>query len=234
MGMSKGQKQRLYGNSAAPSTAPSGPSRRRAPSPSPTRPSHHHDAEWAPIARPDPQKSSSGMIVVVLFVIAALMFAALHAWMVPQLGAQSHVSLPELQPFSFPNDAATISQALGEDGRSAYTGLHWSWGLFTPIFIALAWCAMIGRSMPRGATRWALWSAPLAYLVTFLAGNAAIDAALTSPEGSAPVWASILLIIRWIVLLAMLVEAGWLAVRLVRSKFDAFSRGELEGQQPLR
>lgn len=231
--MSKGQKQRLYGDAAANPSPSSTSARASRPAPE-SRRDGVGPGEWVPAGRPDPQKSSSGMVVVVLFVIAAVMFAALHAWMLPQLGSQSHVVLPELQPFTFPRDAAGISESMGADGRSAYSAMHWSWGLLTPVFVSLAWVAMIGRSVPRGRARWALWAAPLAYLVVFLVGNAVTDAALASPNGAAPAASAILLILRWALLVIMIVEAIWLAVRLVRGKLDAFSRGELEGQQPLR
>lgn len=232
--MSKGQKQRLYGEAAA-NPAPAPARARRGPMPSTEgRGDGIGPEEWVPAGRPNPQKSSSGMIVVVLFVVAALLFAALHAWMLPQLGSQTRVALPEFRPLTFPRDAAGISESMGDGGRSAYSAVHWSWGLLTPLFVSLAWVAMIGRSVPRGRARWALWSAPLAYLVIFIVGNAVTDAALAAPGGAAPVASAILLTVRWALLAIMIVEAVWLAVRLVRGKFDAFSRGELEGQQPLR
>ena len=93
---------------------------------------------------------------------------------------------------------------------------------------------MVAAAGIRGRRRTALWIPPLVFVVLTVVGNLAVDAALSDPAGAWPGLAAGLVVARWFLLVLMVAEAVWLAVRLVRGKLDAFSRGELEGQQSRR
>lgn len=71
---------------------------------------------------------------------------------------------------------------------------------------------------------------PVAYAFVFIAGGFAVDSALADPLGGATGLASLLMTARWALFVLCLVQLGYLALRLVRSKMDAFARGELPGQ----
>ncbi len=240
--MSKGQKRRMYGNRVEPASPPRNPAQGRS---SGSRASNDQQKTATPHLQPQSasvssprtrpqQKSSAGVITGALLVVSVLMFVFLHAWVLPQLGASADVALPELRPLGFSSDAQRIADQLGDQGLHAYSSIHWSWGLITPIFLSAAWIAMIAASGLRGGLRWLLWAPPILFMLISLAGSFTTDAALAHPAGSGPTVATALILVRWGLLVVMIVEAAWLATRLIRGKLDAFSRGELEGQQPVR
>lgn len=234
MGMSKGQKQRLYGDRAGASAwPPKADSTSRRPGGQRGGPDAEGATGRSPQAEPA-KKSSAGIITGVLVVVSILMVVYLHASLLPRLGASAHTTVPELDPFGFVSDAPHIARSLGDAGRNAYVAIHWSWGLISPIFLGAAWFAMVAASGIRGRRRTALWIPPLVFVVLTIAGNLTVDAALSDPAGAWPGLAAGLVVARWFLLVIMVAEAVWLAVRLVRGKLDAFSRGELEGQQPRR
>lgn len=244
MGMSKGQKRRMYGSrTEAPTTpAPSGrpPTSpdRAAGTPQNVSPSNgsraNRSTAGAPVSDRPPQKSSAGVIIGALVVVSILMFVFLHAWVLPRLQAGTGAALPEFHPLGFAAHADDVARDLGEQGRAAYSSVHWSWGFIAPLFAGVSWVALIAVSSVRRRQRWVLWAAPVLFAIVFVAGNVAADAALAAPGGPAPGVTTVLVLARWVLIVVMIAEAVWLATRLVRGKFDAFSRGELEGQRPVR
>ncbi|WP_129360789.1 hypothetical protein [Rothia uropygioeca] len=230
----------MYGNRVEPSSPPRYAVQTQSPgtrasNDQPRRASAHPQpaSVSSPRTRPQ-QKSSVGVITGALLVVSILMFVFLHAWVLPQLGASAGVALPELRPLGFPSEAQRVADQLGGQGLQAYSSVHWSWGLVTPIFLSAAWIAMIAASGLKGGLRWFLWTPPILFMLIFLAGSFTTDAALADPAGSGPAVATALILIRWVLLVVLIIEAAWLATRLIRGKLDAFSRGELEGQQPVR
>lgn len=242
MGMSKGQKQRIYGAGEEPSPRRSGARGGRTSGPASARASSAASRAAgaaramngdAAAARREP-RSALGVIIGVLTVIALLLFAYVYVLVLPSMGAAYGLVVPELRFTGFGREEiARSAAALGADGRENYRLIHRSSGLLLPLFLALAWFAMIGQSLDSRRARWAMWAVPLLYAVVHLGGDAAVDAALADPASGPVILASVLVVARWVLLLTMLAQALWMLVHLVRSKVDAFSRGELPGQQPL-
>lgn len=231
MGMSEGQKKRRYGAAAAANGASTRP--RPTPSPAhttPRAPGTYRREDLAP--RPG-SGSSLGIIIGVLTTIAVLLFCYVTFLVLPGIGRAYGLTLPELRITGFDREQiAAAASALGDQGREDYRWVHRSSGLLMPLFMALAWFAMLGQSVHTRAVRWALWSVPLAFAVVVLAGGHAIDAALADPTDGPVALASGLVIARWVLTAALLAQAAWMLAHLVRTKLDAFARGELPGQQP--
>ncbi len=241
--MSEGQKKRRYGASAVPSggegnrtpgtagrsrgsAQPTGRSSTR----TPVAPGTYRREDLAP--RPG-SGSSLGIIIGVLTTIAVLLFCYVTFLVLPGIGRAYGLTLPELRITGFDREQiAAAASALGDQGWEDYRWVHRSSGLLMPLFMALAWFAMLGQSVHTRAVRWALWSVPLAFAVVVLAGGHAIDAALADPTDGPVALASGLVIARWVLTAALLAQAAWMLAHLVRTKLDAFARGELPGQQP--
>lgn len=253
--MSEGQKKRKYGDRAAGSGAagenhpgtggrraprPTGPGRTPGAGPRGLDPTRHEPLAPGTYRQEDlraepEKKSSAGILVGVLTAVAVLLFAYVHALVLPLLGGHFGTVLPELRPTGFGRaDLVGTAARLGTEGLSDYRSVHRSSGLLQPLLLALAWVALVAvAGLPR-RTRWALWAVSAAYAVATLAGNAVLEAALADPASGPAGWASALVVARWVLLLGMVAEAVWLFVRLARSKVDAFSRGELPEQVEAR
>jgi hypothetical protein len=185
-------------------------------------------SEGAEAATRPARGSSAGLLTGVVVAVGVLLLLYVLAWTLPQLGAAAGTLLPELRPAGFGRqEIASSASALGDAGLEQYRYVHRTSGLFAPVLLALGWLGMIALSLPKGALRWLMWLVPVLFAAVYLAGGQAVDAALADPGAGPVALASALVLARWVLMLALLVQGAWLFVRLVRSKVDAFSRGEL-------
>lgn len=229
MGLSKGQKKRLYGdNTQARSPAPSsgrGHHGARAQTP-PRIISDYSPAELAA----QPERGGSSIFVGVAFVVTVLFLLYYYFILLPGVSSVAGVTAPELMSSFGAEHLQAFAAGLGEEGIRSYQIVHRSTGLILPLIFAFTWWHMVRASNFELLLGRLMLTLPLTYAGVFIAGGFALDQAVANPLSSATALASLLVGIRWALFVLCLLQLGYLAVRLIRSKVDAFARGELPGQ----
>ena len=236
MSLSKSQKARLYGeNTEAPTkkpvaaSAPAGASRASSRAGSPAQDAARRAPTRGELAA-EPERSSSFMFAGVAFVIAMLLFGYYHFWLLGEFAQRAGQQMPELM-FAFDADRIrSVATGLGAADIVQYQFVHRSSGLVLPLIFAAAWLGMIGGSRFERPVAVAMGAIPVAYAVVFLAGSFLLDVVISNPAGPVGL-VSLLMSLRWILFAACMAQLVFMAYRLVRSKFAAFSRGELPGQR---
>lgn len=207
MGLTRAQKARKHGGSTA--------------APGPARATRLHEAAPGEL-RPEPTRSSSGLVVGVALTVSAILWLYVHAWILPRFGAAAAggLTLPEWMPGGFGQEhAQRLATALGEQGRAQYEAVHRSSGLLAPLFVGLAWLLFVAVNTASRARRWLRSAVVLGFAAVSLAGNAAIDAALADPgDGSAVTTASVLVIARWVLLVLLLAVTVTVSVEAMRRR----------------
>ncbi|MFF0989210.1 hypothetical protein [Kocuria nitroreducens] len=210
MGPTRAQKARKHGATTA--------------TPGPARATRLHQAEPGEL-RPEPTRSSSGLVVGVAMSASALLWLYVHAWVLPRFGATAAggLTLPEWMPGGFGQEhARRLATALGEPGRAQYEAVHRSSALLAPLLVGLAWLLFVAVHTASRARRWRRSAVVLGFAAVSLAGNAAIDAALADPgDGSAVTTASVLVIARWVLLVLMLAVTATVSVEALRRRSRA-------------
>lgn len=226
MGLSKGQKKRLYGNNIEAKTtiAPPAETAHKA-----RTQSVRHDSVEA-----NPESGKSFMFVGVAFVIAVLLMLYYYLWVLPEMSERAGTTISELKFWFDQQHALAVNQGLGRDMLVQYQYIHRSSGLIFPLIFAGAWVAMISASQFVKTVSRLMMAVPVLWALVFIMGNFVLDAALANPATGPVGVAALLVAVRWVLFIACWAQLGWMAVRLVQGKIDAFSRGELKGQQPIR
>lgn len=235
MGLSKGQKKRLYGEQTdAPTSRPRSATSRgavgRASTPSPRAASEPRTV--ADLTRTDltaePNKGGGSYIFVgVAFVMTVLFLLYYYLMLLPGVSAVAGATAPELMLHFDADHLQEVAAGLGEEGLRSYQILHRSTGLILPLIFAFTWWNMVRASRFELLPGRLMLALPVVYAVVFIAGGFAIDSALARPLSSAAFLASVLISARWALFVLCLLQLGYMAARLVRSKVDAFARGEL-------
>ncbi|OLT09421.1 hypothetical protein BJF77_10810 [Kocuria sp. CNJ-770] len=206
MALTRAQKARKHGSTAVEP---------------PPRGARLHEARPGEL-RPEPARSSSGLVVGVAVGVSALLWLYVHAWVLSQFGAAvaDGLLLPEWMPGGFDQaHAARLAVALGEEGRAQYEAVHRSAGLLAPLFVGLAWLLLVALHTASRARRWLRSAVVLGFAAVSLAGNAAIDAALADPgDASAVATASALVVARWVLLVLLLAVTVAVAVEALRRR----------------
>ena len=235
MGLSNGQKKRLYGSktqapppeSSSPSQARQASTRARQKEAGPRIVTDYSRAELAA----QPEKGGGSYIFLgVAFVVTILFLLYYYLMLLPGVSAAAGVTAPELMLRFDAQHLQAVAVGLGVEGLQAYQVLHRSTGLILPLIFAFTWWNMVRASDFELLWGRLMLTLPLAYVFVFIAGGFAIDSALANPLGGTTAVASLLMTSRWALFILCLVQLGYLALRLVRSKMDAFARGELPGQ----
>lgn len=227
MGLSKGQKKRLYGENTTadvtetPQVAP-------VQSGSPKRSSQYVRNDFR--ATPESGQSTY-MFAGVALVIAVLMGAYYFGWVLPSMGARAGTLMPELRLWFNAEILAETQDALGTDLIRDYQLLHRSTGLVFPLIFAASWLGMISAAKLPAKSARINKLVPILFAFIFIAGNFTLDAALANPLGGAVLPAAALIFIRWWLLVLCILQVVWLAIRLIRGKIDDFAEGKLPGQQ---
>lgn len=207
MGLTRAQKARKHGGSTA--------------TPGPARGTRLHEAGPGEL-RPQPTRSSSGLVVGVAMSVSTILWLYVHALVLPQFGAAAAggLALPEWMVGGFGQEhAQRLAAALGQEGRAQYEAVHRSSGLLAPLFVGLAWLLFVAVNTASRARRWLRSAVVLGFAAVSLAGNAAIDAALADPgDGSAVATASALVIARWVLLVLLLAVTVTVAVEALRRR----------------
>ncbi|MFI7579202.1 hypothetical protein [Kocuria kalidii] len=207
MGLTRAQKARKHGGSTA--------------SPGPARGTRLYEAGPGEL-RPQPARSSSGLVVGVAMSVSAVLWLYVHALVLPQFGAAAAggLALPEWMVGGFGQEhARRLAAALGEEGLAQYEAVHRSSGLLAPLFVGLAWLLFVAVNTASRARRWLRSAVVLGFAAVSLAGNAAIDAALADPgDGTAVATASVLVIARWVLLVLLLAVTVTVAVEALRRR----------------
>lgn len=230
MGLSKGQKKRLYGeNTQVHSPAPSPPAARSRLK-AQAEPRVITDYSAAELAAQPEKGGGSYIFVGVAFAVTALFLLYYYLILLPGISTVAGVTAPELMASFDAEHLEALASGLGEEGIRSYQIVHRSTGLILPLIFAFTWWNMVRASRFELLLGRLMLALPLAYAGVFMAGGFALDQAIANPPSSATALASLLIALRWGLFVLCLLQLGYLAVRLVRSKVDAFSRGELPGQ----
>ncbi|MEX5294483.1 hypothetical protein QYM41_04280 [Kocuria sp. CPCC 205268] len=207
MGLTRAQKARKHGGTPA--------------APEPPRGTRLHQARPGQL-RPEPARSSSGLVVGVAMAVSAALWLYVHAWVLPRFGAAAAggITLPEWMPGGFGQEhAQRLASALGEEGRAQYEAVHRTSGLLAPLLVGLAWLLFVAVNTVSRLRRWALSAVVLGFATVSLAANSAIDAALADPgDGSAVTTASALVTARWVLLVLLLAVTATVTVEVLRRR----------------
>lgn len=222
MGLSKGQKKRLYGDDAEATSAV-------VPSPKPAK-----RQLTQPEIAADPESGSSFMFAGVAFVISILLMLYYYLWVLPELSERAGTKISELMFWFDSAHAFALNQGLGTEMLVQYQFIHRSSGLIFPLIFAGAWVAMIAASAFTTRLSRLMMAVPILWAVVFIVGNFILDAALANPATGPVGLAAGFNALRWILFIICWMQLGWMAVRLVQRKIEGFSRGELRGQQPVK
>ncbi len=225
MGLSKGQKKRLYGEQAAAQVAPA-PQQEAQAQPGLRVITDYSRGELVAT----PENGSSYIFLGVAFVITLLFGLYYHLMLLPGVSNMAGATAPELMTWFSTDHLQRVATGLGVDGLREYQVLHRSTGLIFSLIFAFTWWNMVRASQFELLVGRLMLTLPVAYAVVFIAGGFAIDTALADPLGGTAGLAAVLVAARWVLLVLCLAQLAIMAVRLVRSKVDAFSRGELPGQ----
>lgn len=225
MGLSKGQKKRLYGEQATTQAAPA-PKPDAQDQPGPRVITDYSRGELVAT----PESGSSYIFLGVAFVITLLFGVYYHLMLLPGVSNAAGATAPELMTWFTTDHLQRVATGLGVDGLREYQVLHRSTGLIFPLIFAFTWWNMVRASKFELLVGRLMLAIPVAYAVVFIAGGFAIDMALADPLGGTAGLAALLVAARWVLLVLCLAQLAIMAVRLVRGKVDAFSRGELPGR----
>ncbi|MDO4919306.1 hypothetical protein [Kocuria sp.] len=231
MGMTRAQKARKYGDAGAPEPRGATSARETV-----VRPPSVHEMRAGELAAEPTKGSSAGILVGVAFFVGVALWLYYHLLVLRGVsGSLAHgVTAPDLLAGGFaPEHLERFARALGADGPGEYSGVHLTTGLFTPLLTGLGWLLFTGLNVPSRGRRWLCWAVVLAHTVVFIAGNAALDAAVARPgDHGLAALASGLVVARWVLLAALVLIAVLVAVSVVRRKMDDFAEGRLPGQRP--
>lgn len=220
MGLSKGQKERLYGKDNIQAPVESQPA------PPVARNSRYANGQLYA----EPTKSSSNMYLYVALAVAVLLGAYNYFWLLPQFSTFAGNTVPELM-FTFGREHVTaFANNIGPDYLEQYKAYHRVSALVFPLLFTATWVGFIfGAKLP-AKMRAVHLVIPVLFAVIYIIGGFVLNLAVTNPAGGAVGIASLLITLRWLLFFAMLAQLLYLIVRLVRGKVDAFSRGELPEQ----
>ncbi|WP_255770403.1 hypothetical protein [Pseudarthrobacter sulfonivorans] len=193
-------------------------------------PQHSLPAVINPTTARSPEKAqSNSRLIVIAGVVASLfLFWYLHLLVLNQMTQLSGgLAMPDSLVGGF--DASYVGQlnaVMDGDARGQLNYIHKTAGTLFPLIFGFTWLLLIGTNVARKAVRWALWAAPLLFVVLRLWSNVAIDsvlAAATSDAGQVAL-ASGLTVAAWVLFVVSLL-AGGAAVFLGRKSAKAAKPG---------
>ncbi|MEW1807401.1 hypothetical protein [Pseudarthrobacter sp. NPDC080039] len=184
-------------------------------------PQHHLPPVVNPTTARTPEKAqaNSNLIVIAGVVASLFLFWYLHLLTLNQMTQLSQdMAMPDSLVGGF--DTGYIGRLQGVMNADALGQLgyvHKTAGTLFPLIFGFTWLLLIGTNVARKALRWALWAAPMLFVVVRLWGNVAIDAMMGTPgpDAGQVALASGLTVAGWVLLVLSLV-AGAVAVFLSR------------------
>ena len=167
-----------------------------------------------PTTTRSPQKaqSNSNPIVIAGVVASLFLFWYLHLLTLNQMTQlTSGLAMPDSLVGGFSTDyVEQLRAAMDDEARGQLNYVHKTAGTLFPLIFGFSWLLLIGTNVTRKALRWAMWAAPLLFVVIRLWGNVAIDAALATPtpDAGSVVLASTFAVSGWVLLLLSLTMGG--------------------------
>ena len=240
MGLSRAQKIRKHGDSAA--QAPTGRSTSAGSRPAPGRTGAAAKGAAAAARReqlrPEPESSPSSpmMLVGVLMAIAVLFLLYVNLVILPGFAsamAGGH-GVPELRLLGFDAEwFRGFTDAMDEGAAEAYRSIHRTTALIAPLGMAVGWAAFV-LLQSKGAAlfRWVGLGVVALFTVVYILGSSVLDRAVADPQDDALVgMASLLMNLRGALLLGMIALLVWAMLRSVRRIVGEMAeRGRLDQQ----
>lgn len=219
MGLTRAQKIKRYGEKAGGGSAQGEQSAPNA------RPSARRNTEL-PMPEPTEAKRRPGILIAVVMIIGVLLLFYVNVLILPEfaaVAAQGH-GLPEWQFTGYDAEwFAGFTQALGQDGPGLYASVHWSTGLLAPLVTAAGWALFFVVYARRGYERISALTVTALFLIVYLLGNVAVDAAVAGPEWTGWVAASsVLMSTRWVLLVVLIFVTASVLLRKVREQLQDF------------
>lgn len=177
-------------------------------------PQHQLPPVINPTTSRSPQKaqSNSNLIVIAGVVASLFLFWYLHLLTLNQMTQLSGgLAMPDSLVGGFSTDyVGQLRAAMDDDARGQLSYVHKTAGTLFPLIFGFSWLLLIGTNVASKALRWAMWAAPMLFVVIRLCANFAVDAALASstPDAGAVALASILTVAGWVLLLLSLIAGG--------------------------
>lgn len=224
MGLSRAQKIKKHGDSAA--QAPTGrttAARSRPAARSTGASTTTAAAQRREQLRPEPESSPSSpmMLVGVLMAVAALFLLYVNLVILPGFAsamAGGH-GVPELRLLGFEAEwFRGFTDAMDDGAAEAYRSIHRSTALIAPLGIAVGWAAFV-LLQSRGAAlfRWVGLGVVALFTIVYLLGSSVLDRAVADPQDETLVgMASLLMNLRGALLLGMVALLVWAMLRSVR------------------
>ncbi|MEO5321030.1 hypothetical protein PV761_20885 [Arthrobacter sp. CC3] len=161
-----------------------------------------------------PQKAqgNSNLIVVAGVVASLFLFWYLHLLTLNQMTQLSGgLAMPDSLVGGFSTEyVGQLRAAMDDDARGQLGYVHKTAGTLFPLIFGFSWLLLIGTNVAVKTVRWALWMAPILFVIIRLWANAAVDAALApaTPDASAVAAASALTVGGWVLLFLSLMAGG--------------------------
>lgn len=224
MGLSRAQKIKKHGDSAA--QAPTGRTtadRSRPAARSTGASTTTAAAQRREQLRPEPESSPSSpmMLVGVLMAVAALFLLYVNLVILPGFAsamAGGH-GVPELRLLGFDAEwFRGFTDAMDDGAAEAYRSIHRSTALIAPLGMTVGWAAFV-LLQSRGAAlfRWAGLGVVALFTIVYLLGSSVLDRAVADPQDETLVgMASLLMNLRGALLLGMVALLVWAMLRSVR------------------
>lgn len=225
MGLSRAQKIRKHGDSAAEaptSRAAAGPP---GPAAGPTGSAAGRSAAdpRREQLRPEPESSPSSpmLIVGVAMTIAVLFLTYVNLVILPGFASAmvgGH-GVPELRLLGFDAEwFRGFTEAMDRDAAEAYRSIHRTTALIAPLGMAVGWAAFVlVQSKGSALFRWVGLGVVAAFAIVYLLGSSVLDRAVSEPQDEVLVaMASLLMNLRAALLLGMIALLVWAMLRSVR------------------
>lgn len=149
-------------------------------------------------------KSNPMLLISVGLVVGLALFVYYHLLtMVQMKDLSDSLAMPDQRVFGYTvSDIEALRSAMDADAIGQLNYLHKTAGFLFPMFTAVFSMLLFIRWIPNRQTRWLAWLAPLAFAVTDICENFAIDALFAGElSPGAVALASILTTIRWALLI---------------------------------
>ena len=218
MGLSQGQKKRLYGEQAQ-----QGQSRPQ----SGRKPQEHKIHELKQVmddravrANAPAEQQRLKTFLYVAVTISLLLGAYVAFWVLPSYGRLANAQVPDLSPVTSTEALSAFASGLGNN-LGAYTYAHRSVGIVFALFFGLSLAFLAYTSRLPKVLRALFTAAPVGYLLAHIATIFMLDAALADPAHQ-----PVLLPVDWALLLLSLAGIAYQLVRSIKDAASTFIAGE--------
>lgn len=161
---------------------------------------------------PQKAQSNSNLIVIAGVVASLFLFWYLHLLTLNQMTQlSSGLAMPDSLIGGFSTEyVGQLRAAMDDDARGQLSYIHKTAGTVFPLIFGFSWLLLIGTRVRGKTLRWALWTAPILFVIIRLWANLAVDASLAppTPDAGMVTLASVLTVAGWVLLLVSLIAGG--------------------------